>query len=271
MPISGWIVDDADGQERVFTSEELLDYAKGRPEGWQWTYEVVKLIIDGQQDRGDHLSTTALTGECDLNFVLERKSSYVRRLDDEWASFTGSMYHEQLEKASIPGQTVVERRYWLELEGLGWVSCKPDVIDIHHGILGDYKTKSKALDPRRRNPYDANIQQLNVNRYIVDHAEWIEFDEQGDESATQASFIYPYHKHPEVSVMVVPVVEGETRPYEWSHLEAIYLTPREGMQTLMCSRSIDVPRKDGKGTKKARVPWIWSDSEAETFIRERYA
>lgn len=250
-------------EEKRFTPQEYLDWLKERPSGHPYTYEVMAVLLGGQQNRGDHLSTTALLSECDRNLVLERKEPYDDTVEHLWAAFTGTMFHEQLEKVSISDQTVVETRYWIELPNVGWLSCKPDLIDVKYGTLEDFKSKDKLPSLMRSNPYDTNVEQVQINRFIVQHAEWVE-----DPDGTEV--IYPYHNVPTEAVKVRRPADGKDRPYEFIDLAVVYIAPREGMVRMRCTKSIDVPTKDGKGTKKQRVSDIWSDEDVLELVTERY-
>ena len=255
-------------EEKTLTPEELLEFAKTRPEGFPYPYEVLKVLFGEQQSRGDHLSTTALLSECPRNLVYERKEPYVEEIENLWAAFTGTMFHEQLEKAHIPGQTVVERRFWLHIEGLGWVSCKPDLVDVKYGLLDDYKSKDKLPNTHFPNPYPSHVTQLQVNRYIVQNAEYIEHD--GSNGPWKVEYITPYHNRPDVKVAVQRVRDGEHRPFEFNELAIVYLAPREGMVRIPVTKSIQVPMKTKPGTKPARVADIWPDAKVEKFVREQY-
>ncbi len=59
-------------------------------------------------------------------------------------------------------------------------------------------------------------------------------------------------------------------PKEWTSLVVVYMDDR-GPKPITCTKSVQVPKADGKGTKAKRVPDIWDNDYAEAWIRDRYA
>lgn len=227
--------------------EECLEHAASRTNRCSFTYEVLAAMFATLQDRGTRISTTTLTTKC-------LRSEQLLRLEDHavdplklYASFRGTMFHGQLEMHGHP-RAIAEPRYFVELDGLGGLSGSPDLVDPPAGTLYDYKTVRER--PNWDRPWPDHVQQLQVNRWLVDHAHSVEWEGELydlSDPANRAKFV----------------------PYEWRGLWVVYLDDK-GAKPLLISKSEQVPKKDGKGTKAARVADIWPDDEVEAWIRKRY-
>lgn len=221
--------------------QECLDCAASRTNDCSYTYEILKLMYDNVQDREANISTTTLTSKCLRSEFLKRAEDYTESPDKMWASFRGTMLHGQLEGAARP-KSIAEARFHVDIPGLGHLSGSPDLLDVAEGILYDYKTCKEV--PRFNYPWGDHKDQCNVNRWLVDHADYVEW--QGKEW------------EPEMF-----------RPVEWQALVLVYID-NNGVKPLDVTKSEKVPTVDGKGTKSVRVPDIWSDDEALEWITERY-
>lgn len=200
------------------------------------------------QDRGDRISTTALTGKCDRQLYLTRMEDYSEDPEKLWAPFRGTMIHSHLEAHAAPG-TIEEPRYHVHLDGLGDLSGSPDVLDVRMGVLYDYKRTKEV--PRFNYPWKDHVNQMNVNRWLVDHADYVEYrGKQWDLRLSREN-------------------RARFRPTVWNDLVVVYIDDK-GPKPLSCTKSVQVPKKDGKGTKAARVLDLWSDEEAEAWIRQRW-
>lgn len=233
--------------EKTFTPQGVLDHLDDRKSGCEFTYEVAASIIAQVQDREDRISTTTLTTKCIRSEVLKRKEPYTETLMKQWAAFRGTLYHGQLEAFEKPS-SIAEARYWMNLDGLGPFSGSPDLVDPVHGVLYDYKTNKE--NPRWSYPWADHVEQVNINRWIVDHAEKVEY--QGD-----------------MLSMADPDILRRFRPKEWHSLVLVYMDDK-GPKVLTCTRSEEVLCKNGN-KRKARVPDIWSDDRVESLVREKYA
>jgi len=227
----------------VVTKEQCLDCAASRTNTCEFTYEILNLMYGEVQDREDRISTTTLTSKCLRSEFLKRAEGYTESPRRLWPSFRGTQFHQQLEKAARPGSVAEARFHIDDFMGMGPLSGSPDLLDVEEGILYDYKTNKE--NPRFAYPWGDHSQQVNVNRYLVDHADWVEW---------QGKTYDP----------------EQFRPKDWQALVLVYIDTN-GPKPLEVTRSEDVSTKDGKGRKKVRVPDIWGDEHAQQWIAERYA
>lgn len=230
------------------TKENCLDCAGTRENNCPWTKELLASVFAEQQNREDRISTTLLTTKCLRSEFLSRRLDWYAEPERLWAAFRGTMYHWQLERVA-EGAAIAEARYHATISGLGELSGSPDLVDIQYGKLYDYKTNRE--NPRFNYPWAEHGQQVNINRWLVDNAHTVEWQ---DETYNMAD----------------PEVAAKFRPVEWTGLYLIYMDDK-GPKTLEVTRSEQVPKADGKGTKNARVSDIWSDEQAEAWIRKKYA
>lgn len=228
------------------TPEEALEAAAERPEGQKYPYELLKAMLATRQER-DYISTTTLTSKCLRSTVLQRQEPYTEDVDRMWAAFRGTMFHGQLEKHAHP-ECVEEARFFVELEGLGTLSGSPDLVDPARGILYDYKFTKE--NPRFDRPWPDHVQQVQVNRWLVDHAHRVVW------------------RGKEYDLSVKRNIK-KFRPMDWQDLIVIYMDDR-GPKPLRVTKSIDIPKLHGEGTKKARVSDVWDDEKVEEFIYSRY-
>lgn len=234
-----------DGQ--VVPIGKLLDLAaKGEVKGG-WTYELLSALLATQQDRGDRISTTTLTSKCRRSEYLKRTTDYTDEANKLWASFRGTMFHGQLEWHAHPAN-IAEARYHVELEGLGPLSGSPDLVAVPAGVLYDYKNTKEV--PRFDYAWPDHIAQVNVNRWLVDHAHRVEF--QGEEFD-----------------LADPVNRTRFVPFAWDSLVLVYMDDK-GPKPITVTRSEEVIGKNGR-PKKVRVPDLWSDERCEDYIRRKYA
>jgi hypothetical protein len=207
-------------------------------------------MFEQQQDRPlDMVSTTLLTTKCLRSEFLQRTEPFSEDPEKLWAAFRGTMYHGQLEYKAHPS-SIAEARFKVELDGLGVLTGSPDLVDVVNGVQFDYKTNKE--NPKFAYPWGNHVEQLNVNRWLVDHATEVEWS--GDTYDLTDS---------EVRAFFVPA--------EWTALVVVYMDDR-GPKPLPCLKTIKVPKADpSSGMKSKRVPHIWSDEYAEEWIRGRYA
>lgn len=246
MPLVGIQLGPGD---EVLTPDEALERARTGDLG-EFTYELVAAMLDatgGDHHAGENISTTVLTAKCFRSTYLERTEPFIENLRRMWAAFRGTMFHGRLEQYEGP-DSIAEGRYHSELPEIGAFSGSPDLVDIGRGLLYDYKFVKEV--PRWDKVWPDHIEQLNINRWLVDHAHTVTYrDEDFD--------------------LTVPEVRSRFVPFEWQELIAVYMDDR-GPKPIMAFESIDVPKKDGKGTKKQRVPAIWSDEYATDWIVKQY-
>lgn len=248
------------------TTAEALEHTANRLNDCPYTYELMDAMLQTSVAHpsnvdASRISTTVLTQECLRSVALDRFNDYVLEPADMWAAFRGTMFHKQLEAYAAPG-SYGEARFFVTDLGVQipavkkaiprkkdrWFSGSPDLVDPNAGILYDYKRTKEV--PRWNTVWNNHIQQLNINRWLVDHADTVE----------HLGEIYDL-LDPEVRLRFVPV--------EWQELVIVYVDDK-GPKPIAVTKSIDVPKVDGSGTKKARVADVWSDETAEKFIAEKY-
>jgi hypothetical protein len=224
--------------------ERCLECAASRRNGCHYTYELLKLMFDQVQDREDRVSTTTLTSKCLRSEFLKRAEEYTESPDKMFPAFRGTLIHGQLEHARREG-SVAEARFHVDIPGLGHLSGSPDLLDVEEGILYDYKTTKE--NPRFAYPWPDHKDQLNINRWLVDNATRVEWDDQVYEGDDCKQF----------------------RPVDWQALVVVYIDS-QGPKPLEVTKSEQVPTVSGKGTKSVRVADIWHDDYALAWITERY-
>lgn len=233
--------------EQVLPPDKVLDHLAKRGSE-TFTYELMASMLAQVQDRGARISTTTLTSKCLRSEVLKRTEPYTEDPKRMYASFRGTMFHGQLEGFAHP-QAIAEARYWASNAlGLGPLSGSPDLVDPKTGYLYDYKFSKE--NPRWNKPWGDHVQQLQVNRWLVDHADTVDYQGERFDMSDRA-------------------VAARFAPVDWQGLIVVYMDDK-GPSPLLITRTEQVPKKTGPGTKAARVADIWPDSQVEEFIRERY-
>lgn len=252
MPVVGiidpsweaWKMDNVGFFPKWFTKDELLESAVDAPAKWSaWPYELIKAVLNEQQER-DYISSTMLVDGCYRAKVIERREDFVESLDNLYAAFRGTAIHRLLEGARRPN-AIAEGRFWVTLDvpkaGPVEVSCSPDLVySGHPGALVDYKTTESP--PPYGDPWPNHTQQLNVNRYLVNHAERWELPD-GQE------------------------LPWDPRDLSIKSLYIVYLTPK-GPKVLECVKSQPFTLKNGNDTMR-KQPYVWSDRGVEDFLLPR--
>ena len=232
---------------RWYTTEELLLQASEASPKWSpWPYELINAALDEWQER-DYISTTMLVGGCGRSKVIERKEPFILALDDLWAAFRGTMIHRTLEHGARQG-SVAEARFFTSVRvpkaGKVEVSCSPDLVTQRPVAVVDYKapTDDRSI-PMYGYPWRNHVDQLQFNRYIINHAEKWELQEEH---------------------MDLP---WNPRDLVFEHLYVVYLGSR-GPKVIECQKSVEVVFKNGgKGNRK--YPDIWSDIQVEDELVPR--
>lgn len=232
---------------RSFTVDGVLEHLSSRTTGCDITYELAASILGEVQDRGERISTTTLTAKCPRSESLKRRLPYEESLLKQWAAFRGTMYHGQLEWHAREG-SIAEARFHVDLPGLGPFSGSPDLLDPVAGVLYDYKTNKE--NPRYSYPWPDHVAQVNINRWLVDRAEYVEY--QGD-----------------TYDLSDPIVRMQFVPERWHSLVLVYLDDK-GPKPLVCTRSETKKYKNGN-VGKVRVPDIWPNEKVEALVLDRYA
>jgi hypothetical protein len=248
--------------------EVVIDHARQRGND-KYTAELLRSMLAQQQNRGERISTTTLTSKCLRSEVLQRTTPYTADPDKLYAAFRGTLWHGQLEQFadSSEGAIAEARFHVIDLFGLGPFSGSPDLVDVAAGTLYDYKFNKE--NPRWEKAWDEHIAQVNINRWLVDHADYVEWKDEDaavpfDYALTDAGAEYLHAFQSEVRPNRERFV-----PVDWQGLYLVYMDDK-GPKQILCTKSIQIPKKDGNGTKAARVADIWSDDRVEEYMHERY-
>lgn len=272
MPLKALVV----GDEEIPVDDVLRRAEKGDIKG-PWTYELLSALLATVQDRGRRISTTTLTAKCPRSEYLKRTTDYTEEAAKLWASFRGTMFHGQLEQHAHP-RSVAEARYWKDLGGdLGMLSGSPDLVDISAGLLYDYKFTKE--NPRYDYPWKDHIEQVQINRWLVEHADYVE--ERRDFEGCIPLFPLSERGHDLVAARIeeepraflagADTTENRIRfvPYEWQGCIVIYMDDK-GPKPLTCTRSEEVIGKNSK-PRKVRVPDVWADHRVYELVVKKYA
>lgn len=226
--------------------EELLGtVATASPKFSAWTYELLAAALDQWQER-DYISTTMLVGGCARSKVLERRENFILDADSLLPALKGSLVHRTLEFSNRPGSLAEARFYTtVYVKGVGdvVVSCSPDLVTQNPNAVVDYKvpTDDRSI-PTYGYPWPSQVEQLQFNRYIVNHAERWDLRE-GDE--------LPF----------------DPRTLNFEHLYIVYIGSKM-VKVIECQTSQPYAYKNGNtGTRK--VPDIWADDAVEDELLPR--
>lgn len=247
MPAVGirWL--DYNGAEHIESVESVMARAKADP-FWKYPYPILAGMLDEEDTLArptEGLSVTTLNYWCLRCQVLQKYEDYIVDLEGEWAKFRGHTYHSLLEKYQFPG-SISEVRFYAPVPGVegGSIHGKMDtVIPMADGTwtIADLKTTTEV--PKYDAPYQDHVRQLQMYRYLVNHATRWDAD-LGD---------------------IVPSEMRITRLGLW------YVDDK-GPKPLEIRSKTQVPT--GKGskypTKTVKVPNIWSDEECEAVLVDRY-
>ena len=253
-----------------FTVEEALEHLEGRNNKCEWTWELASAMLAGEtnhpsNDDPTQISTTTLTGKCLRQQAFTRYNDYDSTFADLYARFRGTLFHGQMERWARPG-SYGEARFFIRDIGklLPEVrkalprmdrsfSGSPDLVDPKAGVLFDYK-RTKSV-PRFDTVWGDHVEQLNVNRWLVDKADSVDVKVGADQG--------------EGFDLSLPGVRARFVPVDWQELVIVYVDDM-GPKPITVTESIQVPKVGGVGTKAARVPAIWSDDRIEAYITARY-
>ena len=219
------------------TKEQLLAELSSNLLGESnWTYEMAKAAFDNVQDRGDMISTTAITGGCPRSEVLKRKEDYVGDLNDLWSALRGTLMHRTLEVANPPGH-IAEVRFFTTVDGIE-ISGQPDRLGPNE--LVDYKVPAEQHTIPQTYLYKSQTEQLMVNAYIVRHAERWEPDTN-----------LPFDPRDSLPDQVGIVFIGPKKP-----------------KVIVYKESVPIVGANGK-PRNVRVPTVWGDEQVLSVIRPR--
>jgi hypothetical protein len=250
--------------EKSHDIETVLEHA-ARRDNPRYPYELLNAMVKEVQDRGKRISaTTVLSGKCLRSEVLRRTRPYVDDPKKLYASFRGTMFHGRLE-VNAHENSIAEARFHKHLDGLGWFSGSPDLLDPLSGYLFDWKFTKQ--NPVFDYPWKDHREQVQVNRWLVDHCDYVELPDRSVYPITPAGATAVGE---EFDREIAQDNAERFRPVDWQGLVVVYMDD-SGPKPILVSKSIDVPQKgDPTKTKKARVADIWSDDRVEALVREGY-
>lgn len=272
---------------RVMTPDECLEHVATGRNKCEWTYELTAAMLHAMVQHPSHadgtrISTTVLTQKCLRQLVWERQTDYTTSLAGQWAMFRGTQFHGQLEAFAHP-LSYAEARFYVHDLGKQIpavakalprkdrsFSGSPDIVAPDYGRLGDYKRTKEV--PRFNFPWQDHVAQGNINRWLVDNADTVAIASPPAglpaNKDGQVAGVYPDDTGRYVFDMSDPDIRAAFVPVEWQELVVIYVDDK-GPKPITCTESINVPAKNG-GTKKARVPELWSDERTEKYIADKY-
>lgn len=277
--------------EETFSLVDVLkDHLASRRNRCHLTYELGQAILETSTAHPSHedpsrISTTVLTSKCLRSTVLERFTDTTSTFDDLWASFRGTMFHGQMEKYAAPGSYGEARFYVTDLgEQIPAIkkllpgkktdrsfSGSPDLVDPLAGILYDYKRTKEV--PRWNTAWPDHVSQNNINRWLVDFADYIEVKFNGKSDFPTTGIVSSKRSMDLTGIVRYDLQDPGVRerfvPVEWQELVIVYVDDK-GPKPITVTQSIDVPKVGGVGTKKARVADVWSDEQVESYITERF-
>lgn len=256
---------------RSMTIEEAKEHTADRNNSCPWTWELLSAMLASDvehpsNDDPSRISTTTLTAKCLRQIALSRYNPYEETPENMWARFRGTQFHKQLEAWAHPTSYGEARFYINDLGKLlpavrealprqdRSLSGSPDLVDPVVGVLYDYKRTKEV--PRFDTVWGDHIEQLNVNRWLVDNADSVD--------------VRIGENPGEGFDLSLPGTRQRFVPVDWQKLVIVYVDDK-GPKPITVTESIDVPQKgDPTKTKKARVPAIWSDERIEEYIATRY-
>jgi hypothetical protein len=268
------------GEVVELTPHACLQHALDREADCGMTAETLGAMFGTLQRRGRvNLSTTALIADCPREIVLERTEP-VPAIDPRtlWWAFRGTLAHEVIARHRRPAPTWGERRVWMRhpfVEG-AYLGCQPDIVDPDVGILWDYKSKNSLPKGHWRTPYPSDNAQLQVNRFIVDNADYVEpEDRQPGEylgplpgASTKDGTTYkpnPRWLAGDELNKLKPAHYGA----QFEHLYIVYFDFENGSLILESKEYVEVP-KVGGGTRKVLQPVIWDDADVLQALEANY-
>lgn len=207
------------------------------PKWAPWTQVLLRGMFAEHQER-DYISTSMLVSHCPRAEVLKRKFDYVDDLESMYVPFRGTMVHRTMELYAGPGD-IAEQRFWTTIDGIE-VSCSPDVITAE-GTLYDYKVTDS---PPMYYPWTNHTEQVNINAYIVRHAErstWVK----------------------------VPTMEPAPVP-DIKRVGLVYMSPKQPKVLIVEKTEDTFNAKTGK-FGRGKVSYVWPDSKVEKLVKPRLA
>lgn len=283
----------------LWTIAEAAQHTAQRDNRCEWTQEILTAMLAAQSAHpsaadGTRISTTVLTNKCLRRLAYERTLGFTVTPASLWAAFRGTMFHAQLERWAAPG-SYGEARFYVDdmatkIPSIGVTlpgdvdrsfSGSPDLVDPVAGIVYDYKRTKEV--PRFNTVWGDHQEQLNINRWLVDHGDRVELVET-DRAAFLEAVGLDYRDVPglldyrqdasgEITAtydMSVPEVRSRFVAPEWTSLVIVYADDK-GPKPITVEKTVPwTPEIGGRKRPKARVPDVWDEERTERFIAERY-
>lgn len=246
MGVIGWVdprgdtpLPEVSGLPRWYTAQDLLNALASNTLGEShWTYEMAAAVMQGVQERGDMISTTAITGMCPRAEIIKRREDYVGDLNELYSALRGTLMHRTLELASPPGGAIAEVRFFTTVDGIE-ISGAPDMFTPTY--LVDYKVPADQGKIPMQYLYTSQVEQLMLNAFIVRNAErW-------DPADAPLAFDPREAKIETVGIVFI----GPQRP-----------------KVMVFKKSVPVTTLAGK-SKNVRLPYVWTDEEVLQAVRPR--
>lgn len=224
---------------RWYSVDEILAMAhEDNPKWAPWPFELVHAALKEHQERGDRISTSALTAPCPRGEIVKRKMDYIGTLDSMYLPVRGTMVHKMLEGYARLG-SIAEIRFYTTVDGIE-ISCSPDLLT--EKALYDYKVTDSP--PLFDYPYRHHTEQVQFNAFIVRHAEkW--------ETADGKHVDLPF----------------DPREFPVEHAVVVYLGPK-GPKVIETTRKQEFVTPTGVH-KEAKRPFVWPDDEVLAELRPR--
>jgi hypothetical protein len=226
---------------------EVALAASHNPKYSPWTYELLRAMFAEVQERGDHLSTSALVAHCPRAEVIKRKEDYVADLKDLYIPFRGTMVHRTLEHAASE-DAIAEARFHTSLDGIEF-SCSPDLLT--RTTLYDYKVTETP--PAYDYPYVSHKEQVEFNAYICRHA-------------TQFQMANNKYVHGLANDWDMLPFDPREHPVE--HVALVYMGPKF-VKMLEVEKTDDVFNEKTGTFKRSKVPYVWPDKLVEKELKPR--
>lgn len=146
---------------------DALERARAHNDPLSIPSEVYSYVIGQQQERGEMISPSAITG-CIRKTYLSRTNDYYQSLENLWSAARGTLFHFALEANKEEG-AIVEQRFCRTLGSGITIFAKPDAIYPAYKKLRDWKTTAFVPLPNGKfnNGYPNHHEQLNEYVYVL--------------------------------------------------------------------------------------------------------
>lgn len=136
-----------------------------------YSYEMLKGMMDSSGRATAHLSATMLTSLCPRRTQLEQQESFHMSPSRLFPAWRGTMGHRMTEAHPEP-DCIYEQRFEAHLmidDRKIRITGQVDKINPGQRLIQDFKTKTDSKLTRLKTPEESHIQQLNIYRWLVWH------------------------------------------------------------------------------------------------------